>query len=174
MLESLFPQAHRVHRLRANSLGALFDPFAEFLVHRGHAASSIHLFVRATEHFGYWLGSQHAVVTANEITKAAARRFLDEHLPTCSCPVPFPHSRGPARTALNHLLRMLARHDPARLLPPATPHDALLAEYHHFLAQICGLAAQTCLYRLRYARAFLQRCYGDQPADFSRLLLTAL
>jgi integrase/recombinase XerD len=169
MLDSLFQDAHHVHRLRANPLGALLDRFAEFLIRRGHAARSIHPFIRAAEHFGSWLGTQHAAVTADEVTKASARRFLQEHLPACSCPLPFPRSRGGARTAINHLLRMLAQDDPARSLPPATLHEALLAEYHHFLLHTCGLAAQTCLYRLRYAREFLHRCYPDGSADFSRL-----
>lgn len=169
MLDSLFHLAHHAHRLRANALGALFDPFADFLVHRGHAATFIRQAIRAAEHFGYWLATQHATVTTDAVTKAAARRFLDEHLPSCSCAAPFPRTRVLARTAVNHLLRMLARDDPARRLPPATPHDALLAEYDHFLRQSCGLANETCLYRLRYAREFLQRCYGQEPADFSRL-----
>src|SRR5947209_11150829 len=138
MLDSLFQGAHHVQRLRANPLGALFDPFAGFLVRRGYATSSIHALLRAAEHFGYWLGTQHAAVTAVQVTKASARRFLDEHLPSCSCPLSFPHGRCGARAAINHLLRMLALDDPARALPPATPGNALLAEYHHFLRQTCG------------------------------------
>jgi integrase/recombinase XerD len=169
MLDSLFQDAPHVQRLRANPLGALFDRFAEFLFRHGHAPRCIHTVLRAAEHFGYWLGTQHASVTVGEVTKASARRFLDEHLPSCSCLAPFPRDRCAARTALNHLLRLLAQDDPARSLPPATPHDALLAEYDRFLRQTCGLAALTCLYRLRYAREFLQRSYGDGPADFSRL-----
>jgi site-specific recombinase XerD len=169
MLDSLFAGGHHGHRLRANPLGALFDPFAEFLVRRGYAASFIRQVIRAVEHFGFWFGAQHATVTAAAVTKASTRRFLDEHLPTCSCPMPFPRNRRHTRTALNHLLRMLTHNDPARAQAPATPHDALLAEYHHFLGQTCGLAAATCCYRLLFARAFLQRRYGDAPADFSQL-----
>jgi integrase/recombinase XerD len=169
MLDSLFRGAHHAQRLRANPLGALFDPFAAFLVRRGHAATLVRQFIRTAEHFGYWLGTQHAVVNADEVTKASARRFLEEHLPTCLCPLPFPRCRGVTRAAINHLVRMLALDDPARLLPPATPYDALLAEYDRFLRQTCGLATQTCLCRLRYAREFLQRSFGDAPADFSRL-----
>jgi integrase/recombinase XerD len=169
MLDSLFQDAHYVQRLRANPLAALFDPFAQFLVRRGHATRFIHAVFRATEHFGYWLGTQNVAVTAAEVTRAAARRFLDEHLPACSCPLPFPRSRGVARAGINHLLRMLAQDDPARLLPPATPHDALLVEYDRFLRQTCGLAARTCICRLHFVREYLQRSYGDGPADFSRL-----
>jgi site-specific recombinase XerD len=169
MLDSLFQDAHHVHRLRANPLGALFDPFAGFLIRRGHASSFIHLILRAVEHFGYWLATQYVAITAAHVTKATARRFLDEHLPACPCPLPFPGSRGAAQAGINHLLRMLAQDDPTRLLPLATPHGALLAEYDHFLRQTCGLAERTCVWRLHFVRQFLQRCYGDAPADFSQL-----
>jgi site-specific recombinase XerD len=64
---------------------------------------------------------------------------------------------------------MLAQDDPARLLPPPTPHDALLTEYRHFLCSTCGLAERTCVWRLHFVRQFLQRSYGNAPADFSRL-----
>jgi site-specific recombinase XerD len=45
----------------------------------------------------------------------------------------------------------------------------LLEEYDHFLWQTCGLAAQTCLYRRRYAREFLQRSFSDGVLNFRRL-----
>ncbi len=169
MLDSLFHGAHHVHRLRTNPLGALFDRFVAFLLRRGHAAPFIHQLIRATEHFGYWLGTRYAPVTADAVTRASVRFFLHDHLPACSCPLPFPRSRHVAQAGLNHLLRMLAQDDPTRLLPPATPHDALLAEYHDFLRQTCGLAARTCVWRLHFVRQFLQRCYGDAPADFGQL-----
>jgi site-specific recombinase XerD len=169
MLDSLYRGARHPQRLRANPLGALFDPFARFLVGRGYAAECSRAILRAVEHFGYWLGTQYAAVTAALVTRAAARRFLDEHLPACSCPLPFPRSRGAAQAGINHLLRMLALDDPARSLPPATPHGALLAEYDNFLRNTCGLAEQTRVCRLHFVREFLQRCCDDAPADFSRL-----
>jgi integrase/recombinase XerD len=169
MLDSLFPRARQVRRLRANPLGALLDRLAEFLIRRGYAAKYTRAILRAVEHFGYWLGTQHSAVTADKVTKASAQHFLRDHLPTCSCRRPFPREPQLMQTAINHLLRMLAQDDPSRSLPPATPHDALLAEYHHFLHQTCGLAANTCLQRLFHVRQFLERSFGNAPVDFSRL-----
>jgi site-specific recombinase XerD len=63
---------------------------------------------------------------------------------------------------------MLGRGEVARTLSP-TPHDPLLAQYDHFLRHTCGLADNTCLYRLRNAREFLQRSFAVAPPDFSRL-----
>jgi integrase/recombinase XerD len=169
MLDSLFRRPHHIRRLRTGPLGSLFDPLVGFLQRRGHVVTFIHQIVRAIEHFGYWLQTQHAEVTTDEVTPVSVSRFLHEHLPRCSCPLPFPRMLILARAALKHLLRMLTRDNPARLLSPATPHDRLLAEYDHFLRQTCGLAAHTCLYRRRYAREFLQRCFGDGVLDFRRL-----
>ena len=169
MLDSLFANADYVHRLRASPLAAIFDRLAEFLTTRGHRADYIRRLVRVIDHFARWLGTQHAAVTTELITKVSARRFLDTHLPNCSCSRSFPRALVVARAAINHLLRMLAQDDPGRSLHPATPHDALLAQYHHFLRQTCGLATQTCLCRLHFVRQFLQRCCGDAPVDFSHL-----
>ena len=147
MLDSLFRRLYHIRRLRASPLGTLFDPLVGFLLRRGHAVTFIHQIVRAIEHFGYWLQSQHADVTADKVTPISISRFLHEHLPRCSCPLPFPRTFLLARAALKHLLRIRTRGNPARLLPPATPQDRLLAAYDHFLRQTCGLVAHTCLYR---------------------------
>lgn len=168
MLDTLFRRRHRLLRLRANPLGPLMDRLAESLVRRGHAAYFCRAVLRAAEHFGYWLGTRHPAAAVEEATTASARDFLDQHMPACSCPVPFPRARRVARVALNHLLRLLGRQGLARQ-QASGPHDALLAEYGRFLRRACGLADQTCIYRLRYAREFVQRLFGDGPAEFSRL-----
>jgi site-specific recombinase XerD len=125
--------------------------------------------VRAVEHFGHWLGTGYLVVTGEQVTSVSVRQFLQEHLPHCSCTAGFPRQRAINRAALRHLLRMLAQQDPARLLPPPSPHDPLLAEYAHFLRQTCGLSEHTLIYRLRNARTFLQRQFGHSPAHLGRL-----
>ena len=76
MLDSLFQGAHHVQRRRANPLGALFDRFAEFLVRRGHAATFIDQVIRAAEHFGYWLGTQHVAASRYQ-PKPKVLEFLD-------------------------------------------------------------------------------------------------
>jgi integrase/recombinase XerD len=169
MLEELFRRPHHVRRLRANPLGALFDPLTELLFRRGHGPGVIHQYVRAVEHFGHWLGACYPVVAVKQVTTAWVRRFLQEHLPHCSCTAGFPRGRAMNLAALRHLLRMLAQQDPARLLPPPSPHDALLAEYDHFLRQTCGLSEHTCIYRMRNARTFIQRQFGHNPPHLGRL-----
>src|SRR5262249_16337115 len=137
MLDALFRRPHHIRRLRAGPLGTLFDPLVGFLLRRGHAVTFIHQIVRVTEHFGYWLQTQRAEVTEDQVTPVTISQFLHEHLPHCSCPLHFPRTLNLARAALNHLLRMLTQDNPARLQPPVTPQQQLLAEYDHFLRQTC-------------------------------------
>ena len=169
MLETLFQRSHHIRRLRANPLGAILDEFADHLLRRGHKTGVVHQFIRAAEHYGHWLGTRHAAVTADHVTKASTRQFLHDHLAVCSCSVGFPLSLIPSRAALNHLLRMLDQQYPARLLSPPTQHGPLLTEYDCFLLQTCGLSEQTRLYRARNARQFLDRHFGDAPPVPDRL-----
>lgn len=161
MLDVLFQRSHHIHRLRANPIGVFLDPFADYLLRRGYATNFVHQLVRAVEHYGHWMGARRTPLTADDVTGASARQFLHEHLPICSCAARFPRSLGPNRAAINHLLRMLAAQDPARLLPLPTRHGPLLAEYEDYLRQTCGLSGQTRRYRLRNARQFLERSCGD-------------
>jgi integrase/recombinase XerD len=170
MLDRLFQRSHHVRRLRANPLGVVLDQFADYLLRPGYTAGFIHQLVRGAEHYGYWLGTRHPVVTTDLVSRASTRQFLHEHLATCSCAAAFPRSLNPCRAAVRHLLRMLDQRDPSRLRPPASRHGSLLAEYDSFLRQTCGLSGHTCIYRLRYAREFLERSIGENPLGPDRLL----
>jgi integrase/recombinase XerD len=169
MLEMLFRRSHHIRRLRANPLGVILDQFVDYLLRRGHKTSVVHQFVRAAEHYGYWLGTCHAAVTAGHVTRASTRQFLHDHLAVCSCPAGFPSSLVSSRTAVNHMVRMLDQQDSARLLPPPTQHGLLLTEYDSFLLQVCGFSEHTRVYRLRNARQFLDRHFGDTPLVPDRL-----
>lgn len=164
MLDALFRRPHHLRRLRANPLGADIEQLAAYLTSRGYATSGIHQFLRAAEHYGYWLGTLYPAVTQGHITKSSAQQFLRDHLGACACSPRFPRSLISGRAALNHLLRMLDQQDPTRLLAPPAQHDALLSDYDRFLRQTCGLSEHTRIYRQRNARQFLDRHFGDDPA----------
>ena len=169
MLETIFRRAHHISRLRANSLGGILDQFVEYLIGRGHTNNVVHQYLRGAEHYGHWLGTQHVVVTADDLTRSSARLFLHEHLATCSCRARFHCGLINCRAAINHLLRMLDARDPTRRPSPPTPHDPLLTEYDQFLRQTCGLADHTRGYRLRYARLFLEDHFGEGPTTIDGL-----
>jgi integrase/recombinase XerD len=48
-------------------------------------------------------------------------------------------------------------------MSPPGPHDALLSKYDGFLRQACRFSEHARIYRLRYARQFLGRHFGDDP-----------
>jgi integrase/recombinase XerD len=161
MLETIFQRAHHIRRLRANSLGGFLDQYVDYLIGRGHTINVVHQYLRATEHYGHWLGTRHVVVTADDLTRSSARLFLHEHLANCSCPSRWRCDLINCRAAINHLMRMLDGRDPTRRSPPPNPHDPLLTEYDQFLRQTCGLADHTRGYRLRNARLFLKDHFGE-------------
>lgn len=169
MLDALFQRPHHLRRFRANPLGPTLDQLAGYLTRRGHATCVIHQFLRAAEHYGYWLGTRYPAVTQGHVTKASARQFVHDHLGACACPPRFPRSLIPSRAAVNHLLRLLDQQHPARLLSPPARHDALLAEYDGFLHQTCGLSENTRIYRRRNARQFLDRHFGENAPSPDQL-----
>jgi integrase family protein with SAM-like domain len=169
MLNTLFQRPHHLDRLRANPISAVLDSFAAYLLHCGHASSTVHQFLRAVEHYGYWLGIQYTAVTLEHITSASARQFLHEHLPICSCSMCFLRGLIPSRAAINHLLRMLVQRDPARVPSPSNPHGPVLTRYNNFLERDGGLSENTRIYRVRNARQFLLQHFGDGSLNPCRL-----
>ena len=95
MLDALFQRSHHVRRLRANPLGVILDQFADYLLRPGYTAGFVHQLVRGAEHYGYWLGTRHPVVTADLVSRASARQFLHEHLANCSCSARLPAEPQP-------------------------------------------------------------------------------
>jgi integrase/recombinase XerD len=169
MLDTLFTRSHHVRRLRGNPLGEILDQFVGYLLRRGHQTGVIHQFVRAAEHYGHWLGTCHSAVTVDHITTASTRSFLCDHLAVCSCSPSFPRNLIASRAAINHMMRMLDQQFPIRLLSPPIFHGPLLTEYDRFLRQTCGFSEHTRIYRVRNARQFLDRHFGDTPLVPDRL-----
>jgi integrase/recombinase XerD len=168
MLDHLFLRPRVRERIRANPLGAWLPNYIAYLDARGHPRSTIRRCVRAVEHFGTWLASQH--IAPEDVTRTTIRSFLHDHLPSCHCPTPAPTYPRQVRAALGHLLRLpsgpLQRPRPTS---PPTPVEAILELYRGHLRNSCGLAQSTCSYRLRYARVFLRSKFGDGPVNWGAL-----
>ena len=168
MLDHYFLRPRVRDRIRANPLGGWLPDYISYLDARGHPRSTIRRCVRAVEHFGIWLVSQH--IAPEDVTRTTIRSFLHDHLPACHCPTPAPTYPRQVRAALGHLLRLpsgpLQQPRPAS---PPTPVDAILELYRGHLRNSCGLAESTCSYRLRYARHFLRNRFGDGPVSWEAL-----
>jgi integrase len=168
MLDHVFRRPSVRARIRANPLGHRLPNYCAYLEACGHLPKIIQQSVRAVEHFGSWLASEHRA--PEEITRATIRSFLDDHLPACRCPGPAPTTLRHVRAALNHLLRLPG--GPTQRPRPASPPGpvvAVLEIYREHLRDICGLAEVTCSYRVQYAREFLGGKFGDGPIDWADL-----
>ena len=168
MLDHYFLRPRVLERIRANPLAAWLPSYIAYLAARGHTRSTVRYSVRAVEHFGNWLASQH--IAPGDVTWATIRSFLHEHLPVCRCSPPASTQLRQVRAALGRLMRVpggpLQRPRPAT---PLTPVEAILERYRGHLGDTCGLAQATCSYRLRYARGFLQGQFGDGPINWAAI-----
>jgi integrase/recombinase XerD len=168
MLDQLFRRLRVRDRIKANLLGAWIELYVAYLDARGHPPNIIQQYVQCVEHFGVWLTSEHIAIEA--VTRATIDSFLHKHLPQCQCPTPAPTYLYQVVAALAHLPRVPGIHlSPARAASPGNPVDVALEHYRRYLRDTCGLAETTCLYRVRYAREFLQAKFADGPVRWETI-----
>lgn len=170
MLDKFFQDPRVLQRLRASVLGTALDDLAAHLHGRRYSPYIIQKYSRAAAHFAYWL--EHEGIAISTLNGGTVRRFLDEHLSRCRCPVPSGGGVLHVRPALDHLLWLLARqHIPQK--PRAAvvdePQDAILERFEAHLRQTCGVAPSTCQSYMRQARAFLRGRFGAGSIDLTRL-----
>ena len=168
MLERYFRRGSALHRVRANPVGQELEEFAVWLNQRGHASGTIRLYLTAVAHFGNWLGKQ--AISVDSITDRLVSLFLCRHLPRCRCRFRGPRGKdAPAALALFMEALRKAGHIPAVVSPEPKPLDREVAGFEAHLRTTCALAEDTVIYRIRYAREFLEAIYGSQPPKLSDL-----
>jgi integrase/recombinase XerD len=131
-------------------------------------------YLRAMAHMAFWMKAEDLSLQA--LDKALIRRFLDQHLPVCACPVPHQSRPADAQAAANHLLRLL-RPDLGiadKVPEPSSPVAVELRQFRFYLEETCGLAATTCDYRDAQVREFLTGQFGDAPVDLRNLTPEAI
>ncbi len=142
--------------------------FSTYLKERGHSDGTTHDYRSALIHFIRWHGekpAQSSVISSRDVSK-----FLQEHLPVCSCPAPVVKNQTTIRAALNNLLLMLGHE---RILPnvykgsPAVEHA--LHQFDNFLQKVCGLTESTRLSRQRQVRRFLVEIFGTGLIDADKI-----
>ncbi len=117
-------------------------------------------------HFGHWL--RLTGLEPSAIDEESIGRFLNEHLPACSCGHVVPRGRNLNRAALNALLRLLRSNGVAA----ASRADAIeqeLAAFDAGMAEVWGLAQGTRDHRCRIMRRFLRVQFGSEPIDLAAI-----
>jgi integrase/recombinase XerD len=168
MLERYFRQGSALHRVRTNPVGQELEYFAAWLNQRGYASGTIRLYLTAVAHFGNWLGEQ--AISVDSITDHLASLFLCRHLPRCRCRFRGPGGKdAPAALVLFIEALRKAGHIPPAVLPKPKPLDREVAGFETHLRTTCALAEDTVIYRIRYAREFLEAIYGSRLPKLSDL-----
>jgi integrase len=146
-----------------------YQAYSTYLIGRGYSSWSVRKYLCSVAHFAHWLRKLR--VELSQIDEALIRRFLDEHLPRCDCPLRTPRCRNHVGPALKHLLIVLRQRADIPPRADSTPrliHEEL-KEFDAHLDQICGLAASTRTLRKRIVRIFLSERFGASRIDMAQV-----
>ena len=150
--------------LRDTDLAPFVPAFVRRLVDRRYAANTVRAYVYGVAHFAHW--TRRCRVGVRDLSDEIVQRFIDEHLPRCTCQSPVRRSRHQVRAALHQLLITLV--DSGVLISSRRP-DAIenqLARFDAHMLQARGLAESTRIRRLSAVRSLLQFCVaGDCDSD---------
>jgi site-specific recombinase XerD len=125
------------------------------------SAATVERYLQVVAHFAQWRAAS-AMVAAE-----AVATFLSTHLPCCRCACPGRRTVIENRAALRLWLRATGVAPSAP--PPRTPVDVEVTAYDRYLQDVCGVAVQTRVRRMRHVRAFLTHVFGDQPIRYHDL-----
>lgn len=147
--------------LNESVLESLTARYRTYLEERRYSPQTKHIYLSCVAHFARWATSGGHSPT--QIDEAAIARFLNEHLPQCTCPRPARRVHLDNRSALKLFLNVVREGDQAPT-PTQTGHiDQELRRFDLFMMQVKGLAASTRRQRLRIVGRFLAELFGARP-----------
>jgi site-specific recombinase XerD len=147
--------------LRDSDLAPFIPAYVRRLVDRHYAASTVRMYVYGVAHFAHWARGHQ--IDLRHLADEVVRRFIDEHLPHCTCPSPVQRCRHQVRAALRQLLVTLL--DAGGLISSDQP-DAIedqLQRFDSHMVHARGLAETTRIRRLGVVRALLRLRAPDDP-----------
>jgi integrase/recombinase XerC len=148
--------------LRESPLAAYVEAFTHHFVERCYASATVRTYLGCIAHFARW--TIRCRLDICRIDEEAVWRFLDDHLPRCTCARPVQGTRRDLRAALGHLLGVLRAHaviaEPA---PATTPVDQELRRFDDHMHHVRGLAPKTRSMALRIVRRLLLEQFADRP-----------
>src|SRR5271166_5289204 len=163
----------RLHRnsadwLLESQLAPYVDAFTRHLTERRYASRTVGGYLACLAHFAHW--TIRCRLDVHGVNEDVVQRFLDGHLPCCTCARPVRRTHHDLRAALGHLLIVL-RSDSviAERLPGTTPVDEELCRFDDYMNHVRGLAPKTRNMFLRTARRLLSDQFGERPVVISAI-----
>ena len=144
--------------------------YIEALRNQRYSDHTIRAYLGCLAHFSHW-------ITANEIEMMSVdalliKRFLQHHLPACTCPAPCYSSVASSGAALRHMLCLLPSSHST--LPMADSVAVELERFGEYLSNTCGLAPNTCDSRIQHVGRFLVHEFGNQTPMLAQLSVARL
>jgi len=136
----------------------LIATYIERLRNDRYPEPTVRAYLGCVAHFSYWLKTQG--IESLIINSALTKRFMHEHLPSCTCPAPSYCAIANTAAALRHLLKVVPSEQPVA--------DSIISEVNRFaeyLTNTCGLAKTTCDRRMSIVGDFLRHALGTEMPD---------
>ena len=149
-------------------IGPFVAAFEQHLIERGYAAHTCASYLAGIAHFARW--AQRRRLPLRRVDQAAVTKFLDGHLPNCTCAGPVRHDRRDLSAALGHLLVVL-RSEGVIASPAvgATPVHEELRRYGEYMEHVRGLAPKTRRMALRIVGRLLTARFGQGAVDVAAI-----
>jgi hypothetical protein len=152
--------------LRERDLAPSIPAYVRRLVDRRYAGSTVRMYLYGVAHFAHWARGHQ--VDLRHLSDEVVRRFIDEHLPHCTCSSPVQRCPHQVRAALRQLLVTLV--DAGGLISSEQP-DAIedqLQRFDSHMVHARGLAETTPIRRLGVIRALQRFRAADDPDATAR------
>jgi len=131
---------------------------------------TIRAYLGCLAHFSHWLGVEE--IELSRLDSSLIKRFLDEHLPCCTCPPPCYGGQASSGAALRHFLRVLPCDSAAAIAPD--PIAVEIECFTDYLTTTCGIAPSTRGQRVKYVRKFLIHAFDSRMPVISELGVSQL
>lgn len=157
MLLNYYKDARKIKLLRNCLLGEYMDAFAESFFKSDYNEHTVKAYLRTAAHFAryaVWEGKTEARQFNNEL----ATKFLNEHLPNCSCERMNSGKFKNATAGIDHLMRFLVERGvidkPVAVILQNQMSDILM-RYNKYLDELFGLCEKTRNIHLKRATIFM-------------------
>ena len=168
MIEQFFTQPKVLSRLQEGVFGPYLPAFAASLHEEGYSAGYIRRHLRAADHFGAWFTEQR--LTVGDLNSVTLERYIEGRGRLYSACRPngrLPHSAQ----GLHELVEFLRLQGVggSTAANPLTSVGKWLAEFDSHLDHTLGCSPRSRGNYLRYARRFLDECFGSAEIAWQKL-----